>query len=192
MKLKFFYRIDNNKKEPILGSNVRRKSKPGRNWVEIIPICCNPPSLECSCGWRYFIQLDGLNKPVDGSLIKRKSWPKMQEGINYQEIQAPNCCALINWSISGIQSGSTGYLKIFDNGNLVVDQNVIPSDVFTGSFRPSKSNSEIIVIVYDGVNLTENLTITGGHVFAGTDTNVTPLQHTFTFNNKETNILGSI
>lgn len=94
MKLRYFYRIDPNKKQPVPGSNVRRKSKPGRFWKEILLPCCATTNINCTCDARYFVQIDGLNRPVDGTLIKRFTWPKMDEGIRYVEIdwRNPCCC----------------------------------------------------------------------------------------------------
>mgnify|MGYP000443934654 CR=1 FL=1 len=122
MKLRYFYKIDHNR-EPILGSNVRRKSKPaGHQWKEIVDICCTtPPAISCLCGPRFFVQLDNAGKPVDQSLIKRFSWPKMTEGIKYLEIQNTinECCTTINWT-QLIDVGVTGTFSITINGILKV------------------------------------------------------------------------
>jgi len=82
----------NHKKEPIPGSNIRRKSKPGNQWVEILNSCCYPPEIDCTCNPRFFVQLDGIGKPVDGTLIKRKRHPEPIDNIRYMEVQAPDCC----------------------------------------------------------------------------------------------------
>lgn len=92
MKLRYFYKVDHNK-QPIPGSNIKRKSKPGNQWKEI-DTCCNPLQVSCTCGFRFFVQLDGRGKPVDGSLIKRDGWPKMEDGINYQEVDWMSPCCL--------------------------------------------------------------------------------------------------
>lgn len=122
MKLRYFYKIDHNK-EPILGSNVRRKSKPaGHQWKEIIDICCTPPDpISCICGPRFFVQLDNSGKPIDQSLIKRNSYPKMTEGIKYLEIQnsVNDCCTSINWT-QLMDVGVTGTFSITVNGILKV------------------------------------------------------------------------
>lgn len=91
MKLRYFYKIDHNK-QPIPGSNVRRKSKPGNQWKEITSACCEPITVDCTCGPRFFVQLDGRGKPVDGSLIKRTGIPQMTDGIKYQELQWKSPC----------------------------------------------------------------------------------------------------
>lgn len=91
MKLRYFYKIDH-KKQPVSGSNVRRKSKPSRFWKEILLPCCATTDINCTCNARYFVQIDGLNKPVDGTLIKRFAWPKMDEGIRYVEVDWKNPC----------------------------------------------------------------------------------------------------
>lgn len=186
MKLKYFYKIDH-KKEPILGSNIRRKSKPGNQWVEIIPICCTPDSTECSCGWRYFIQVDSRNNPVDGSLIKRKSWPKMAENINYQEIQAPDCCALLNYQFSLANDGSVGNITIYVDNVVYVDRDLVAGDSVVGNFRPSKSNSIIRVVVTNtgAGDPSTVLNITGGEIHTETNINI---DYSFTFSNKNTSV----
>jgi hypothetical protein len=190
MRLRYFFKFDH-KKEPIPGSNVRSKSKPGNQWAEITPICCEPDSIECTCGWRYFVQLDSKKNPVDGTLIKRKAWPKMDDGIHYQEVQAPDCCALISWEIAAGDFGQ-GNLKIYDNGLLIIDKDVIPNDDFTGSFRPSKSNSSIQVILTNSSDGTQVnvLNITGGHTHS--DTTTPEIDYTFDFSNKNLTIYGSV
>ena len=167
MKLRYFYKIDH-KREPILGSNVRRKSKPeGHQWKEIIDPCCTTPdAIPCICGPRFFVQLDGKGKPVDGTLIKREKYPAMTEGIRYMEIvnSVNECCALITWEVEGIGLNGFGNTKIYDNGLLVVDKDVVAGDDVIGSFRPSKSDATIQVIVtLDGDHSNTNvLNITGG------------------------------
>ena len=91
MKLRYFYKIDHNK-QPIPGSNVRRKSKPGNQWKEILSPCCYPLDVDCTCGPRFFVQLDGRGKPVDGTLIKRTGLPKMEENIKYYELDWKSPC----------------------------------------------------------------------------------------------------
>ena len=91
MKLRYFYKV-NHLKQPIPGSNLRRKSKPGKQWVEILKPCCSPQDIPCTCGPRFFIQIDGLGNPVDGTLIKKNLFPKMEDGIHYQELQWKSPC----------------------------------------------------------------------------------------------------
>ena len=91
MKLRYFYKISN-KREPIPGSNIRRKSKPGNQWIEILNPCCTPLTIDCTCGPRFFVQLDGIGKPVDGTLIKRKQHPEPIDNIRYMEIQWESVC----------------------------------------------------------------------------------------------------
>lgn len=195
MKLRYFYKI-NHKKEPIPGSNIRRKSrpKPYSQWKEITPVCCNPDDIDCTCGPRFWVQIDGTNKPVDGTLIKRDAYPLMAENIRYQEVQAPNCCALITWQFHGLSNGS-GNMKIYDNGVLIVDDNVIPGDEHSGQFRPSSPTSSIHVIITNesaGVFL-QNLNITGGHTYNDTGDFFTGvIDYTFAFNNTNTNIYGEV
>jgi len=94
-KLRYFYKI-NYKKEPIIGSNISRRSKPKplNQWKEIVPICCNPDEIDCTCGYRYWIRIDKANKPIDGTLIKRDSYPLMAENIRYQEIDWKSVCCV--------------------------------------------------------------------------------------------------
>lgn len=119
MKMRYFYKIDHNR-EPILGSNVRRKSKPaGHQWKEILDPCCvSVDPIACICGPRFFIQLDGLGKPVDQSLIKRNAWPRMTEGVRYAEIQnsVNECCNVtFNYGFF-LNNGATGSMTIKING----------------------------------------------------------------------------
>ena len=190
MKLKYFFKFDH-KKEPIPGSNVKRKSKPGNQWTEIIPVCCESDSIECTCGWRYFVQIDRTNKPVDGTLIRRKSWPKMSENIKYQEVQAPDCCALIGWQFVAANDGSIGNVTITVDGVTFVDQDLVAGDDFFGSFRPKKSGSVIRIIVTNtGAGTPSSiLNITNGHVYTDIDVNI---DYIFNFNNKNTSIVVNL
>ena len=95
MKLKFLYRLDKNNK-PIPASNIRRKSIPLTNrWKEIKNVCCvTPDVVPCSCGMRYFVQIDSQGNPVDHTLIKRALKPRPENGIKYMEISWEDpCCA---------------------------------------------------------------------------------------------------
>src|SRR5688572_27311833 len=97
MKLRHFYKV-NHKKEPIPGSNLKRKSKPAplSQWREILDPCCSPTDIECTCGPRFFVQIDGIGKPVPGSLIKRFVFPKMEQGIKYMELDwKSSCCPTV-------------------------------------------------------------------------------------------------
>lgn len=95
MKLRNFYKIDHTKK-PIPGSNIRRKSKPqGHQWKELPNFCCSPIDPNCSCGDRYFVQIDKNGNPIDGTLIKRTNAigaPQPVRGIKYAELNW-ECCA---------------------------------------------------------------------------------------------------
>jgi hypothetical protein len=143
MKLKYWYKIDHNK-QPIPGSNIRRKSKPGAShqWKEIVKPCCDPQDIDCTCGPRYFVQLDGLGNPVDHSLIKRFSYPRMQEGINYHELPWKSVCcpsAEITWEI--IDPTLRGYIfKIFVN-----NVEVLATSNATGSFPLPEPGDTILV-----------------------------------------------
>lgn len=169
MKLRYFYRIDPNKKQPVPGSNVRRKSKPGRFWKEILLPCCSTTDISCTCDARFFVQIDGLNRPVDGSLIKRFSWPKMEEGIRYVEIDWKSpCCPVtpafkITWNLS-INLSTSPSLIIKENGvervNTAIDS--------SGEFIPAPD--ALIEIIADNSTCTEsvvnNLVVSGGVVHA--------------------------
>lgn len=96
MKLRFFYRIDQ-KKDPIPFSNIRRKNKPkGLKWRELKNPCCSKEDVPCTCGPRFFVQLDNSGDPVDGTLIKRKLFPEPEEGIRFMEVRssADECCLI--------------------------------------------------------------------------------------------------
>jgi hypothetical protein len=122
MKLRYFYKIDQNK-NPIPASNIRRKSKPpGRQWREIFNFCCVQAEVGCFCEPRYFIQLDHKGNPIDYTLIKRDSTPKLNnEGLKYGEIQSPKqeCCGIVNWQFN--TPNSIGSLIINDDGSEVVN-----------------------------------------------------------------------
>lgn len=173
MKLRYFYRIDPNKKQPVPGSNVRRKSKPGRFWKEILLPCCATTNINCTCGPRFWVQIDGVNKPVDGTLIKRDAYPLMAENIRYQEIDWKSpCCPVtpafkITWNLS-INLSLSPSLIIKENGvervNTAIDS--------SGEFIPAPD--ALIEIIADNSTCTlsrivNDLTITGGiaHIDSG-------------------------
>lgn len=193
MKLRYWYKIDH-KKQPIPGSNVRRKSRPGAShqWKEILDPCCNPNNIDCTCGPRYFIQLDGKGKPVDGTLIKRVFQPKnnFPEGTDGNRLYEINwksvCCNEINWNFI-VSSGTTGTMTITVNGNTIVNS-VMDSE---GSFKPNQGDTiEVTVTMTSGTTEGAILTITGGETF--TDTNATSVVHSFIWNNQNVLISGSI
>lgn len=95
MKLRYFYKLDQ-KSKPILGSNVRRKSKPPGHWKEIVPICCqeDPVEIPCTCSFRYYVQVDEFGHPIDYSLIKRKDRLTPTNGVKYMEISWVDPCCL--------------------------------------------------------------------------------------------------
>lgn len=173
MKLRYFYKI-NHKKEPIPGSNIRRKSrpKPYSQCKEITPVCCDPAAIDCTCGPRFWVQIDGANKPVDGTLIKRDAYPLMAENIRYQEINWKSpCCPVtpafkITWNLS-INFSISPSLIIKENGvervNTAIDS--------SGEFIPAPD--ALIEIIADNSTCTvtriNDLTITGGiaHVDSG-------------------------
>ena len=173
MKLRNFYKIDHTKK-PIPGSNIRRKSrpKPYSQWKEITPVCCDPAAIDCTCGPRFWVQIDGVNKPVDGTLIKRDAYPLMAENIRYQEINWKSpCCPVtpafkITWNLS-INFSISPSLIIKENGvervNTAIDS--------SGEFIPAPD--ALIEIIADNsictVSRINDLTITGGiaHVDSG-------------------------
>ena len=124
MRLRHFYKI-NHKKEPIPGSNIKAKSrpKPYSQWKEIFDPCCTDvDDIECTCGFRFFVQLDGLGKPVPSTLIKREKWPQMAQGIRYQEIQWDWCCPPIPglFHIDGY-GGSEGSICTGDSADFWMD-----------------------------------------------------------------------
>lgn len=96
MKLRYFYKLDKNNK-PMPGSNISGYFKPNTgHWKEILTPCCNPPSYLCTCGPRYWVQIDGLGLPVPTTLIKRDTRPTTHDDkIKYMEIawMSP-CCSI--------------------------------------------------------------------------------------------------
>lgn len=133
MKLRYFYRIDH-KKNPILGSNVRRKSKPsGNQWKEIIPICCDesPVNVLCSCGFRYFVQLDGKNKPVDYTIIKRMNKPDSDTGMKFMELPSNICCIVQTEFVLASDTPSAGqHLQVEVNDVVLFNKLTASQGVF--------------------------------------------------------------
>lgn len=187
MKLRYWYKIDH-KKQPVPGSNVRRKSRPGAShqWKEILDPCCNPLGLDCTCGPRYFIQLDGRGKPVDGTLIKRVNQPKNNfpegtDGNRLYEIDWKSvCCTPLIWNF--INTGATGSIVIEVNGTEVINSTITD----TGSIIPSEGDEITITISSDGTN---SLVITGGQTYSSTSQ---PATYSFIWNDKKTIIASSI
>ena len=186
MKLRYWYKTDHNK-QPIPGSNIRRKSRPGAShqWKEILNPCCSTLDTDCTCGSRYFVQLDGRGNPVDGSLIKRirGDKPEGTEGMKFYELQWKSpCCATIGWYL-GI-TDSTGSLVIEVNGNEII--NSIINDT-SGSFKPNFGDLIEITLTNTGDSpITNFLNVTGGHTFLDTTNPVTT--YSFIWTGKETYI----
>lgn len=132
MKLRYFYKIDQNK-NPIPASNVRRKSKPdGHQWKELLNHCCDPITVPCTCDFRYFVQVDPRGNPIDQTLIRRKNRPEPEEGIRYMEVKSSKniCCGIVNWQF--ITPDLTGSMSISKNFNEIINRVIAD----TGSFRP--------------------------------------------------------
>jgi hypothetical protein len=190
MKLRYFYKIDH-KKQPIPGSNVRRKSRPGAShqWKEILDPCCEPATVPCTCGPRFFIQLDNKGKPVDGSLMKRFSLPEGTSGMKFYEVawKSP-CCNFITWSFE--ISETTGSFVIEVNGVEVVND-IIGGVNSTGTFKLNPGDTVEVTLTNTGSGILSNsLQITGGETFSSTTSPVTT--HSFEWNGQETNISGVI
>src|SRR5688572_32763900 len=148
MKLRYFYKIDH-KREPIPGSNVRRKSKPKplSQWKEILDPCCSPVDVDCTCGPRFFVQLDGLKKPVDHSLIKRFVFPRMDDGIKYYELPwKSDCCSEVFWTFVDSADSDGSSLVISETG---VDRVTATLNGSSGSFSP-KPGSLIEITLTNG------------------------------------------
>lgn len=193
MKLRYWYKINHNK-QPIPGSNVRRKSRPGAShqWKEILDPCCNSADIDCTCGPRYFVQLDGKGKPVDGTLIKRVDQPRnnLPEGTTghklYELPWKSVCCNEITWNFI-VSGGTTGTMTITVNGNVIA--NAVTD--FEGSFRPNQGDTiEVTVTMTSGTTEGAILIISGGETFTGTD--ATSVTHSFVWNNQNVLISGSI
>lgn len=183
MKLRYFYKIDHNR-QPIAGSNVRRKSKPGKQWREIQDPCCSPSDIACSCGPRFFVQLDGLGKPVDGTLIKRKQHPEPIDNIRYMEIASSEseCCVPITWSYT---NQTQGRLLIKANNKVVVDSLITT----TGKYIPNVGDKIHITLTNLSIgSQTSFLQVmdddTNEVLFTSTDTPV--IDYIFTFTNRYT------
>lgn len=133
MKLKHFYKINPNTKQPIPGSNIKRKSSPGRFWKEIPKLCCGDvvAEIDCTCGFRYFVQLDGQNKPVPGTLVKRKEFPTVSNNMRFQEINWLSACCepcvtstIISGTVPAIITGGRDETYGFDFCSIHVDYGV--------------------------------------------------------------------
>jgi len=188
MKLRYWYKVDQNK-HPIPGSNVRRKSRPGpkSQWKEILDPCCSPLTVPCTCGPRYFVQLDGKGKPVDGSLLKRvsKGMPEGTDGAKFMELlwKSP-CCSSITWEFLANTSGS---FVVTVNGNTVVNALLSAS----GKVQANPGDTIVITVTNTGGPFGFNtLNITGGTIFS--DTTFPVSTHTFIWNGKDAAIFGEI
>lgn len=187
MKLRYWYKIDQNK-QPIPGSNIRRKSRPGPSyqWKEILDPCCSPLDITCTCGPRYFIQLDGRGKPVDGSLIKRihGDRPEGTDGTKFYELQWKSpCCDTLTWDFT---RNVTGSFRITVNGNEVVNTTMTSSGTV-----PANPGNTIEVFMINSDSLGTNLiNVTGGHT--ASDTTNPNSNLSFTWNGTNTNISGII
>jgi len=188
MKLRYWYKIDQSK-QPIPGSNIRRKSRPGPNyqWKEILDPCCSPLDITCSCGPRYFIQLDGRGKPVDGSLIKRaeEGMPEGTDGTKFYELQWKSpCCGGITYDFSlGFLAGGTFTVSV--NGVLKLSTMTAKS----GKIAANKGDSIIVNLIHSTGAMDNSLVLTGGHTFVSTSQ---PASYSFTWNGKDTNIEANI
>jgi len=184
MKLRHFYRIDQNTKQPIPGSNMKRKSSPGKFWKEILDPCCSPTTIDCTCGPRFFIQIDGLGKPIPGSLIKRFLFPKMEQGIRYVEINWKSvCCNNITWDFNA--EDSTGELTITVNGYPKVSS-TITSD---GVFKPNFGDTIEITVQNDGINPSNVINVGGVVVYSASEINSV---YSFIWDGSQTHISATI
>lgn len=179
MKLRYFYKLDQ-KKQPILGSNIRRKSKPpGHQWKEILDPCCNSNNVDCTCGDRFFVQLDGTGKPIDYTLIKRKSFPEMDGDIRFYEIpwKSP-CCGEITWTFLAL-NGVVGTFTIKKNN---VIQEITAITGTSGTFKVT--DGDVIEITLTNTAGSPSSTVqvvrqTDNDTQTNTDT-VTPFVYSFT------------
>lgn len=192
MKLRYWYKTDHNKK-PIPGSNVRRKSRPGAShqWREILDPCCSPLDVTCTCGPRYFVQLDGRGKPVDGTLIKRihGNRPEGTDGAKFYELDWKSvCCDTITWSFT-ITDG-TGSFVITVNGNEVVND-IIGNINSTGTVPANLGDTIVVTMTNTSLETQVNsLQVTGGHTFS--DTDIPVATYTFIWNGINTTLAGVI
>lgn len=156
MKLRHFYRLDNNG-QPIAASNVRRLEKPkvkGTRWKELDNFCCNSEEISCTCGPRFFVQVDPRGTPIDYTIIKRDQKPLTETGISYREIDWKSpCCTTISWTLALLGNG-TGSLVIQQNGVTVV---TATTNAASGSFNPTPGALIEIVLTNTCVDTTENV-----------------------------------
>lgn len=192
MKLRYWYKTDHTKK-PIPGSNVRRKSRPGAShqWREILDPCCSPIDVPCTCGPRYFVQLDGKGKPVDGTLIKRihGNRPEGTDGAKFYELEWKSiCCDSITWDFASLNS-TPGSFVITINGNEVVND-IVGNINSEGRLLANVGDTIAVTVTNASLGTpTTLLQITGGHTF--TDTTPTT-SYTFVWNGINTSIVGVI
>jgi hypothetical protein len=187
MKLRYWYKTDHNK-HPIPGSNIRRKSRPGAShqWKELIPVCCNSQSIDCTCGPQYFVQVDRSGNPVDYSLIKRieGGMPDGTDGMKFMEVQWKSpCCSSITYNFT---NNTTGNFVVTVNGQIVVSKTVSN----TGIVLANEGDTIVITLTNTGVGGFNTLTVVGGETYTSTLNPITT--HTFIWNNKNTNITAVI
>jgi hypothetical protein len=186
MKLRYYYKIDHNKM-PITGSNIRRKSSPGKQWKEILDVCKFPVKPEATGGPRFFIQLDHNNKPIDGSLIKRFGLPEMVREIKYLELpKGPiSCYSDITWDFTATTTGS---LVIKING--IEEVNVTATD--DGAFRPKYGDLIEITVNNTVVDAPEiSLDVEGAKTYSITD-DVASVTFSFNYNGGAVTITATI
>lgn len=169
MKLRHFYKINHNNKQPIPGSNIKRKSSPGRFWKEILDPCCNPTDIDCTCGPRFFVQIDGLGKPVPGSLIKRFTFPKMEQGIKYMELPwKSECCVpevppTYSLTFGFLTNGEDSLFQLYLDGGLASNSS---SDIPPITYNNLSEGLEILVTVTNnGEGGLAGLNISGGTTY---------------------------
>lgn len=105
-KLISIYKVDK-KGNPLSGSNIKRLLgnsylpkglKPfykigGQKWLVIPKVCCTEPEeISCTCDFRYFVQIDSNNIPVDRTLMRRKKKPEGTSGLRFIELPSKLCC----------------------------------------------------------------------------------------------------
>jgi|ERR1044072_2028091 hypothetical protein len=173
MKLKNFYRIDKNNK-PVPGSNIRRKSKPlHAKWEEIKNICCNPLEVPCTCGPRYFVQIDYKGNPIEGTLVKRFSKPEGTSGLRLAEIDWRDKCCItygLDYNLLGTGDGS---LVITVNGVEVL--NITEA----GSGTIQYTSQDNIVVTLNNETNCANLTISGDYTFSESNSGDDPITTNF-------------
>ncbi len=141
MKIRYYFEIDRSGR-PIEGSNIKtnRPPKASNRWKEYTPqdvLCCTTDDdllpLDPKGQARYWIQLDGLNKPISGSLRRKYTRPTHPHFI-YQEVFPVDCC------VCGLTAED--FTEAWTNTN---PHTLSVADIITDSSAVSSSSGTILI-----------------------------------------------